>query len=440
LLNRLLFALRFADVNLVLNSDIQETSQLLWKRNIMERIREVAPFFTYDADPYIVIGDDGRLYWMADAYTTSDRFPYSEPFQGEFNYIRNPVKVVVNAYDGTMTFYLIEPDEPIAAAYSRIYPVLFQPFSAMPDFLKQHLRYPTDFFSVQADIYRTYHMTDPSIFYNKEDVWAWPEEVFFNETQRIEPYYVLMSLPGEDASVDYMQILPFTPANRENMVAWMAAHSDPEKYGETVVYEFGREALLFGPKQVEARIDQDPLISAQLSLWNQQGSSVIRGNLLVLPIADSLLYVEPLYLQSSSGKIPELKRVILATTDRVVMAENLGLALVELFGRNAVAQSGLGDLLAGSTVSTSGSETTGAPTMAEGVSLNELIVEANRRYEAGQEALRNGDWAAYGAEMAALQQLLTRLATESGVTLPPAAPAEEAAPAATPESAPAPEG
>jgi uncharacterized membrane protein (UPF0182 family) len=249
-----------------------------------------------------------------------------------------------------------------------------------------------------------------------------------------------MSLPGEDASVDYMQILPFTPANRENMVAWMAAHSDPEKYGETVVYEFGREALLFGPKQVEARIDQDPLISAQLSLWNQQGSSVIRGNLLVLPIADSLLYVEPLYLQSSSGKIPELKRVILATTDRVVMAENLGLALVELFGRNAVAQSGLGDLLAGSTVSTSGSETTGAPTMAEGVSLNELIVEANRRYEAGQEALRNGDWAAYGAEMAALQQLLTRLATESGVTLPPAAPAEEAAPAATPESAPAPEG
>ena len=209
----------------------------------------------------------------------------------------------------------------------------------MPDFLKRHIRYPTDLFSVQAEMYRTYHMTDANDFYNKEDMWAWPEEVFYSEPQPMEPYYVLMQLPNSD-SLDYMQILPFTPANRENMVAWMAAQSDPEKYGDKLVFNFGKDSLFFGPKQIEARIDQDPVISAQLSLWNQQGSNVIRGNLLVIPIGDSLLYVEPLYLQAQSGRIPELKRVILATADRVVMAENLGLALIQLFGRDVVARGG----------------------------------------------------------------------------------------------------
>ena len=209
--------------------------------------------------------------------------------------------------------------------------------------LKNNIRYPNDFFSVQADVYRTYHMIDANEFYNKEDVWAWPQEIFDSQPRLIEPYYVLMELPDTEG-LDFIQILPFTPANRENMIAWLAAQNDPEKYGEMVVYEFGKDSLFFGPQQIEARIDQDPVISAQLSLWNQQGSNVIRGNLLVIPVADSLLYVEPLYLQAATGKIPELKRVILATSDRVVMAENLGLALVELFGDEILEDASLAEL------------------------------------------------------------------------------------------------
>ncbi|MBW7884896.1 MAG: UPF0182 family protein, partial [Caldilineaceae bacterium] len=265
--HRALFALRFADINLVLNQDMTSESQLLWRRNIVSRARLLAPFFEYDHDPYIVIGDDGRLYWFIDGYAISDRYPYSEPYAGRFNYIRNAVKVVIDAYDGSMVFYVVDENEPITAAYQRIFPVLFRPLSEMPDYLLKHVRYPTDLFAVQAELYRTYHMTDATEFYNKEDMWAWPEEIFYSQPQPIEPYYVLMQLPDSD-DLDYVQILPFTPANRENMIAWMAAHSDPEKYGQIVVYEFGKEALFFGPKQIEARVDQDPTISAQLSLWN----------------------------------------------------------------------------------------------------------------------------------------------------------------------------
>ena len=317
--NRLVFALRFGDVNILLNQDITADSQLLWQREIMARTRRVAPFLSYDSDPYLVISAEGELFWFIDAYTVSDRFPYSEPL-ARINYIRNPIKVVVNAYDGSMVFYIIEEDEPIAAAYRQIFPVLFRPFSEMPDDLQAHIRYPNDLFSVQAEMYRTYHMIDANEFYNKEDVWAWPEEIFDSEARQIEPYYVLMELPESD-ELDFIQILPFTPANRENMIAWLATHNDPDKYGQKLVYEFGKDSLFFGPKQIEARIDQDPEISSQLSLWNQQGSNVIRGNLLVIPVGGSLIYVEPLYLQAATGKIPELKRVILATADQVVMAE-----------------------------------------------------------------------------------------------------------------------
>ncbi|MCB0135344.1 MAG: UPF0182 family protein, partial [Caldilineaceae bacterium] len=240
--NRLLFALRFADINLVLNQDITSESQLLWRRNIVDRVQTLAPFLQFDQDPYVVVGEDGRLYWIIDAYVTSNRFPYSEPYFGRFNYIRNSVKVVIDAYDGMPTFYVVDPSEPITAAYARIFPALFQPLEAMPEFLLRHIRYPTDLFSVQAEMYRTYHMTDATDFYNKEDLWSWPEEVFYNEPQPMEPYYVLMQLPDSD-SLDYMQILPFTPANRENMVAWMAAQSDPDKYGDKLVYNFGKDSL-----------------------------------------------------------------------------------------------------------------------------------------------------------------------------------------------------
>ena len=355
---------------------------------------------------------------MIDAYTASNRFPYSEP-QGSLNYLRNPIKVVVNAYDGTMHFYVVDPTEPIAAAYAKIFPDLFEPMSAMPADLQAHIRYPEDLFRVQAEVYRTYHMTDANEFYNREDLWAWPEEIIENGTVRMEPYYVLMQLPGENR-LEYVQILPFTPANRENMIAWMAARSDNDVYGKKVVYEFGKDSLFFGPKQVEARIDQDPVISAQLSLWNQQGSNVIRGNLLVIPVAGSLLYVEPLYLQSSSGRIPELQRVIVATVDEVVMAENLGLALIDLFGDELLASPILGELAA------FGDE--GAPVIlspdgsvdAAPITLEELVAQAYEQFEVAQQFARDGDWAGYGEQIAALEATLAQLAELTGVELAPA--------------------
>jgi uncharacterized membrane protein (UPF0182 family) len=425
--NRVLFALRFGDINLVLNQDITSESQLLWRRNIVERVRLLAPFLVFDRDPYIVVGEDGRMYWLIDAYVTSDRFPYSEPYLNRFNYIRNSVKVVINAYDGVPNFYVFEPNEPITAAYMRIFPALFQPMEAMPDFLMRHIRYPTDIFSVQAEMYRMYHMTNVLDFYNREDVWAWPEEIFYDKPQLMEPYYVLMQTSGSD-SIDFIQILPFTPANRENMISWLSAHSDPEQYGEKLLYSFGKDTLFFGPKQIEARINQDPIISAQLSLWNQQGSSVLRGNLLVIPIGDSLLYVEPLYLQAQTGRIPELKRVILATAERTVMAENLGLALVQLFGRDLVTRAGLIDLAVsppsdivfdvdGEPLPISDAPALQTPVAAvdlSGASIEQLIIAANNHYNAAQSFLREGNWAAYGAEMDALEATLSQLVQITG--------------------------
>ncbi len=443
-LPRLAFAIQFADINLFISQELNAESQLLWRRNILQRTLEVAPFLRFDSDPYVVVGGDGHLYWFLDAYTVSGRFPYSEPSQfgtrtvpPGFNYIRNPVKIIIDAYTGEMDFYLVEPDEPIAAAYARIFPSLFTPFEEMPEGLNAHIRYPNDLFSIQASAFRTYQMTEPTDFYNREDVWAWPEEIFDNQSRPMEPYYVLMQLPGSE-DLDFIQILPFTPANRENMISWLAAQNDPEKYGEMLVYRFGKDSLVFGPKQIEARIDQDPTISSLLSLWNQQGSQVIRGNLLVIPIGESLLYVEPLYLQAATGKIPELKRVILATSERVIMAENLGLALAELFGQSILTDTKLAEL------ATSGDAVLPvALPAADQVSvdidlttstLEELILQANERYSRAQNALQSGDWATYGAELAELEKVLERMMELSGVApeptpqpqpLPTPTPAEE---------------
>ncbi len=444
-LPRLAFAIQFADVNLFISQELTSESQILWRRNILQRTREVAPFLRFDSDPYIVVGGDGHLYWFLDAYTVSGRFPYSEPSEfgtrtvpAGFNYIRNPVKIIIDAYTGKMDFYLVEPDEPIAAAYARIFPDLFTPFEEMPEDLNAHIRYPNDLFSIQASVFRTYQMTEPTDFYNREDVWAWPEEIFDNQSRPMEPYYVLMELPGND-ELDFIQILPFTPANRENMIAWLAAQNDPDKYGEMLVYRFGKDSLVFGPKQIEARIDQDPVISSQLSLWNQQGSQVIRGNLLVIPIGESLLYVEPLYIQAATGKIPELKRVILATSERVVMAENLGLALAEQFGQDILAEAKLAELaLTGNgelpaSVSTETDEAGAVDLL--GSTLQELILEANSSYSRAQDALLEGDWAAYGAELESLQMVLERMVEVSGIS-----PEPTPTPLPLPTPTPAPEG
>ena len=440
-LPRLAFAIQFADINLFISQELNPESQLLWRRNILRRTLEVAPFLRFDSDPYIVVGGDGNLYWFLDAYTVSGRFPYSEPSQfgtrtvpPGFNYIRNPVKIIIDAYTGEMDFYLVEPDEPIAAAYARIFPSLFTSFEEMPADLNAHIRYPNDLFSIQASVFRTYQMTEPTDFYNREDVWAWPEEIFDNQSRPMEPYYVLMQLPGSE-DLDFIQILPFTPANRENMISWLAAQNDPEKYGEMLVYRFGKDSLVFGPKQIEARIDQDPTISSLLSLWNQQGSQVIRGNLLVIPIGESLLYVEPLYLQAATGKIPELKRVILATSERVIMAENLGLALADLFGQDILADTKLAELA----ISGDGEMPAVQPVAEQEAvdvnlatsSLEELILEANSRYTRAQDALLAGNWAAYGAELDGLERILDRMLEVSGLSAEPT-PQPQPSPAPTP--------
>lgn len=431
--NRLLFALHFGDINLILNGDISAESRLLWQRNIVERVKLVAPFLSYDRDPYIIVGDDGGLYWMHDAYTMTGRYPYSEPLDGQNNYIRNSVKVVTNAYDGTITFYIADNTDPIIQSYASIFPNLFQPLSTIPADLLDNVRYPEDMFRAQAEIYRTYHMTDATEFYNREDVWAWPEEIFDDKTQRMDPYYVLMQLPGI-GRLDYVMILPFTPSNRENMVAWLAVQSDPDRYGEKVLYNFGKDSLLFGPKQIEARIDQDPLISGQLSLWNQQGSSVIRGNLLVIPIADSLLYVEPLYLQSASGRIPELQRVIVATADNVAMADNLGAALVALFGDDLSRSPVIAELGAlAMSSSDSGQQAlqeVGAPE-----TVDQLILQANEQFIVAQEKLRAGDFAGYGEQVDKLQVTLRDLARIGGVPLPTPTPVALPVDSTTPTTA-----
>ncbi len=412
---RLAFALRLADANVLLSQYINADSRLMFNRLIQDRVRLVAPFLQYDSDPYLAIMD-GKLYWIQDAYTVSNRYPYAEPVSRDINYIRNAVKVVIDAYNGSMTFYIIDPTDPLVQTYSAIFPDLFTPQDAIPDSLRQHLRYPEGLFRIQATMYQTYHMRDVNVFYNKEDQWSIPREVFSGQDQPIEPYYVIIRLPGETESEgslrggeEFMLIQPFTPATKDNLIAWMAGRSDGEHYGELVVYRFPKQALIFGPLQIEARIDQNPEISAQLSLWSQRGSQVIRGNLLVIPLERSLLYVEPLYLQAESGQIPELKRVILASGERVVMAESLTDGLVKLFGAGA---SGIG--AAEGEAPEAGPVITGElpPDLAQQV--YDLARQAEEHYTAAQEALRAGDWATYGSELDAMEKVLKQMVEITG--------------------------
>ena len=328
LLKRALFSIRFRTEKILLSSDINKESRILYYRNIVERVQTVAPFLLLDSDPYMVITKDGRLAWMIDAYTASNRLPYSKPISREVNYMRNSVKVVVDAYNGTLDFYISDPKDPLVKAYARIFPELFKPLKAMPEDLQSHIRYPHQFLQIQAAMFSAYHMTDPKVFYNKENLWEIPA---LGEN-KMEPYYTIMKLPGEKKE-EYILLLPFTPAKRDNLAAWLTARCDGPNYGKLLAYTFPRDRLIYGPKQIDARINQDSTISQQLTLWGQHGSEVIRGSLLVIPIEKSLLYVQPLYL-SATDKIglPELQRVIVAYRDEVVMEETLELALQKLFG------------------------------------------------------------------------------------------------------------
>jgi uncharacterized membrane protein (UPF0182 family) len=387
----------YSDPNIMLSSYITNESRILLHRNIQDRVRTIAPVLSLDRDPYIVVSD-GRLFWMQDAYTTSDWFPYAQPqSSGGLNYMRNSVKVVIDAYNGSADFYVSEPGDPLIQTYQRIFPGLFKPLAAMPADLQQHIRYPEDLFLVQAQLYRAYHMDTPEVFYNREDLWQFPrqaaglESVGNRDVPRMAPYYMIMRLPGE-ARAELVLMLPMVPSQRDNMIAWLVARCDPPDYGKVVVYEFPKDKLVFGPFQIEARIQQNTEISQQISLWNQMGSRVIRGHLLVVPIENSILYVSPLYLRAATGQLPELKRVIAAYGDRVVMEETLSAALAALFKDTAPPLPRPAEAVAGGT---------GPP--------DARAREALAHYDRAIERLKAGDWGGFGAELDALRPLLEAL-------------------------------
>ena len=341
LLRKLAFAAHFGSMKLLLSNDITGASRVLYHRNIAERVGRVLPFLRLDSDPHMVVTDAGRLVWMYDAYTVSDRFPYSQPVGGGVNYIRNSVKITVDAYDGSMRFYIADPADPIAKTIASVFPGVLRPIGEMPEDLRRHIRYPLDIFGVQTAVYSTYHMEDPQSFYNREDQWEIPVMGAESQREAMEPYYTIMKLPGEKKE-EFILMIPFNPKKKDNLSAWMVARSDGEDYGKMVVYRFPKDRLVYGPKQIVARINQDTEISRQVSLWDQRGSQVIQGTLLVIPIENSLIYVQPLYLRAETGKIPELKRVIVAYENKIAMEETLERALSRIFGEGAGAEPGRG--------------------------------------------------------------------------------------------------
>ena len=358
-LRKLLYAWYLKDVNILLSDELEPDSQILYRRHVRERVATVAPFLVVDQDPYIVVAD-GQLFWIVDAYTFTDRYPYSQPLAGAFNYIRNSVKATVNAYDGTVRLYAVEEDEPILQAYSQAFPDLFHPLSEMPPSLLQHIRYPAFLFQVQVELYSLYHMQKADIFYNREDAFSRPRELYGGGQVPVRPYYVIMRLP-EFPREEFILIMPYTPIQKDNMVAWLAARSDPEGYGSLFAFKYPKDKLIFGPMQIEARADQDTTISQQFTLWGQGGSRVIRGNLLVVPIGQSNLYVEPIYLQSEQGQLPELKRVIIANGSNIVMTETVLQGLQQLFGEGVEGIFTETAAASGSSGAQSGSSTTTAP-------------------------------------------------------------------------------
>jgi uncharacterized membrane protein (UPF0182 family) len=395
LLRRLLLSLRFQSYEILVSGQLNPDSRVIFHRNISDRVATIAPFLRYDADPYLVIAD-GRLYWMRDAYTVSGNYPYSTPVGNGINYIRNSVKIVIDAYNGDTTFYLAEPDDPLGVTLGKIFPDLLQPLDEMAEALRSHIRYPEGIFSLQTSMYSTFHMTNPSVFYNREDQW----EVPVIDNEQMEPYYTIMRLPGEERA-EFIQMLPFTPRGRNNLAAWMVARSDGENYGKMLVFQFPKQKLVFGPSQIVARINQDQEISPQITLWNQQGSEVIQGTLLVIPIEEALLYIRPLYLRASGGRIPELTRVVVAYQNQIVMEETLDAALARLFGGP-----GLPAALPPTTLLANASGSTAAPATPR---TGSLASQAQDHYTRAIRAQRSGDWALYGRELEQLGEVLEEL-------------------------------
>lgn len=404
---KVLFSIRYTTLRIALSDDITSESRILYYRQMEERVKKIAPFITFDRDPYLVIARGGRLFWIIDGYTTSRRYPYSEPTERLGSYIRNSVKTVVDAYNGTVRFYLSDPDDPIIRVYAKIFPNLFKPLDTMPAGLRAHIRYPQDLFAIQARMYATYHMQDPQVFYNKEDLLSIPRRTAATRQQQggpligqvrepvveqeINPYYIIMRLPGEKKE-EFILLLPFTPNKKDNMRAWLAARSDPPHYGKLIALEFPKAKLIYGPKQIDARIDQDAFISQQLSLWGQRGSQVIRGTVLAIPIEKSLLYVQPLYLEAEKGSLPELKRVITAFGNRIAMAKTLEASLKKLFGGGAVKER---------------PQVAALHETAKGA--KGLAGRALEHYLQSQGFLRQGEWAKFGEELKKMEAILKEM-------------------------------
>jgi hypothetical protein len=365
----------------------------LYRRNIVVRARAALPFLDFDSEPYLVVTDSGRLEWVLDGYTSTSSWPYSQPTDDGTNYMRNSVKVVIDAYDGTVTAYLADPADPIVRTYAAIFGAIFTPMSAMPKDLRAHMRYPGDLFRQQTALYATYHMIDPDAFYHREDQWQYPN--IERGTPNANPFmrHIILRLPGE-ANEEFIYMTPFTPRGKDNLAAWMAARMDGPNYGKLVAYRFPKQSLVYGPKQIANRINQETDISQQLTLWDQKGSSVIRGELLVIPINESLIYVQPLYLRAEGGTIPELKRVIVALENRVAMAGTLEEGLAALFGGAAAPAPA-------TPVAAADSGAVSTPTA--------LLQEARQHYDRAIAAQRAGDWAAYGREIDALGRLLKQM-------------------------------
>ena len=416
LLRRLAYAWEFGDYNVLISDAISDESRILYRRNIRERVESIAPFLLLDADPYLVTVD-GRLFWIQDAYTQTDLYPYSTRIAG-LNYIRNSVKIVVDAYNGDVTFYRIDMEDPIAAVYSEIYPDLFRPFDEMPQALVDHIRYPEDLFQVQAQIYLRYHITDARGFFLGEGFWDIPTERFGEQEQLLEPYYVVMKLPDEEQE-EFVLILPFRPrGDRRNSIAWMAGRSDGEQYGKLLSFRFPSGTQILGTSQVESLIDADTKISAQLTLWDQAGSEVIRGNLLMIPIGEGILFVEPIYLQATGSPLPRLERVVVTNGNDIAMEETLEEALAVVLGQAAASAPAIdpGDLTPPTVPPTPAPGQTPVPSPTPGPTtplpddVQELVNEANDTFVRAQERLQQGDFAGYGEEIERLEEILQRLA------------------------------
>ena len=386
ILKKAIFSTKLGSLNLFISSAVTKESKVLLNRDIIERATALAPFLQYDTDPYVVI-NDGKLFWIIDAYTTSNEFPYSENIG--INYIRNAVKVVIDAYNGNADFYIIDKEDPLIQNYAKIFPKLFKDFEDMPHGLKEHIRYPEDLMRVQMRIYGTYHMKDPQVFYNREDVWRTPNEIYSSNEVELRPYYIILKLPDAEKE-GFFLITPLIPRGKENMVAWFVAHSDPDNYGKLEVFRLSKQELTYGPMQIEARIDQDTEISQLLTLWDQQGSEVIRGNLLTIPLEQSFLYIEPVYLKASAaGALPQLKRVIVAYEDKVTMEKTLQDALEVIFkGKIEKAKK---------------KESVQMPE-----TLPEKFKQASDLYKESQDALTQGNFAEYAEKIEELGRILNQ--------------------------------